>query len=101
MMRIPMISIMPAFVPAYTPIMPMVPTSITTGAEQPSHNQKESNHMITAEIPKDVTFDLPEGTFEAQIINLKPQIKQSANGTQDWLRFIFEVTVPGLSEKYI
>src|SRR5665213_154121 len=94
-----MISIMPAFVPAYTAMI--LTTTITTGAEQPSHNQKESKHMITADIPKDTTFDLPEGTFEAQVTNLKPQIKQSASGTQDWIRFIFGVTVPGLSDKFI
>src|SRR4051812_43195986 len=62
------------------------------------HNQK-GDHMIVAEIPKDVSFDLPEGRYRARISNLRLFNKQTGRGPQDWLRILFEVDVPGLSEK--
>ena len=74
-------------------------TSTTTGAITPSHNQKEHN-MITANIPREVTFDLPEGQYRASISGLKPYTKQSGRGPQDWIRILFDVHVPVLSEKF-
>ncbi len=53
--------------------------------------------MIEVIIPKEVTFDLMEGNFSARIINVKPLMKQSGDGPQDWVRFLFAVRVPGMS----
>jgi hypothetical protein len=52
--------------------------------------------MITVEIPKEVTFDLPEGNFAARIDNIKRSQKQSAKGMDDWVRIVFQVTIPGM-----
>jgi len=57
-------------------------------------NLKE--HMINVEIPKEVTFDLPEGTYAAIVTTAKPYQKQSGKGKQDWIRIVFEVSVPGM-----
>ncbi len=73
-------------------------TSTTTGAETASHNQKE-HHMITATIPRDTNYDLPEGGYRARVSGLRPFIKQAGQGPQDWIRIFFEVHIPGLSEK--
>ena len=94
MMRIPTQSISPAFTSGNTAI----PSTNTTGARTPSHNQK-AHTMITADIPREVSFELPEGRYRACISNLKPFVKQVAQGAQDWLRFLFEVHIPGLSER--
>jgi len=74
-------------------------TTTSTGPQTPSHNQKVNN-MITAEIPREVSFDLPEGRYRARISNIKPKMKQAGSGPQEWIKFIFEVEVPGLSEKF-
>lgn len=71
--------------------------STTTGAGTPSHNQKEHN-MITADIPREVTFELPEGQYRASISGLKPYTRQSGRGPQNWIRILFDVHIPGLSE---
>jgi hypothetical protein len=55
--------------------------------------------MITADIPREVSFELPEGRYRASISNLKPFVKQVARGAQNWLRVLFEVNIPGLSER--
>jgi hypothetical protein len=73
-------------------------TATTTGARTPSHNQKE-HHMITAEIPRETSFELPEGQYRASISGLKPFTKQSGRGPQDWIRIHFDVHIPGLSER--
>jgi hypothetical protein len=73
-------------------------SSTTTGAITPSHNQKEYN-MITADIPLEVTFELPEGRYQASISSLKPYTKPSGRGPQNWIRILFDVHIPGLSER--
>ena len=92
MMRIPNNSIYPVITSGA-----VKPTTTTTGAIKSSHNQKEQ-YMITAEIPREVSFELPEGRYRARISGLKPFIKQSAQGPQDWVRILFDVHVPGLSK---
>jgi hypothetical protein len=53
--------------------------------------------MLTIQMEKEVTFDLPEGRFLGKVVGLKPFTKQSARGKQDWLRMLFEIMgVPGL-----
>jgi len=94
MMRIPTKSIFPVI--ASGPLK--TTTSTTTGARTPSHNQRE-HHMITADIPREVTFELPEGQYRASISGLKPYTKQSGRGPQDWIRILFDVHIPGLSER--
>jgi hypothetical protein len=52
--------------------------------------------MITAEIPKDTTFELPEGKYKARLKHVKEHIKQNRQGTKRMIRFLFEVFVPGM-----
>lgn len=85
--------LIPRINPCLLPQKTFSPSAIT-----PRHNQKGKN-MIIADIPKDVTFDLPEGRYRARISKLKSFDKQTARGLQPWIRILFEVTVPGLSEK--
>ena len=73
--------------------------STTAGAIEPGDNQKGKN-MLIVDIPKEVSFDLPEGRYAAKISSLKPLIKQAGQGPQDWLRILFDVHVPGMSEKF-
>ena len=94
MMRIPTTTIVPVFKMPDT-----TSTEITAGPIKPGPNQK-GNNMITATIPPDVTFELPEGRYWARISNIKKFIKQAGSGAQDWIRFLFDVKVPGLSERF-
>ena len=94
-MRIPTTSVFPAITSGP---LTTTTTSTTTGARTPSHNQKE-DHMITADIPRETSYDLPEGGYRARISGLRPFIKQAGQGPQDWIRIFFEVHIPGLSEK--
>jgi hypothetical protein len=73
-------------------------TATTTGARTPSHNQKE-HHMITADIPREVSFELPEGRYWGHISGLRPFIRQAGQGPQDWIRIHFDLHIPGLSER--
>lgn len=52
--------------------------------------------MLEIEIPKEITFDLPEGNFAAKIDNVRVFPKQSAKGAEDWVRILFQVKVPGM-----
>jgi hypothetical protein len=54
--------------------------------------------MVNVMLDREVTFDLPEGSYAAQISGLKPFNKQAAKGKQDWIRIHFDVTVPGMQE---
>lgn len=56
--------------------------------------------MITAEVPRDPRFELPEGRFAARISEIKRMVKQTGRGPQDWIRILFDVQVPGISEQY-
>ena len=55
--------------------------------------------MIQIEIPKETSFDLPEGCYKSQVSGVRPIIKQTSRGSQDWVRVLFDVQVPGLSER--
>jgi hypothetical protein len=52
--------------------------------------------MIEVQLDKEVTFQLPEGDYAAQLTGIKPFNKQSGRGKQDWIRLLFEVTVPNM-----
>jgi len=52
--------------------------------------------MIEIEVPKEITFELPEGNFAARISNVKVCPKQTAKGMEDWVRILFEVKIPGM-----
>jgi len=54
--------------------------------------------MVNITLDREVTFDLPEGTYTAQITGIKPFIKQSARGRQDWIRLLFEAHIPELQD---
>jgi hypothetical protein len=49
--------------------------------------------MVNVTLDKEVTFQLPEGDYAAQLTGLKPFNKQTAKGKQDWIRLLFSVTV--------
>lgn len=51
--------------------------------------------MLNIELEKEVTFELPEGVFEATLMDIRPFTKQTIKGKQDWIRLIFEVQIPG------
>ncbi len=52
--------------------------------------------MINILLDKETTFDLPIGEFKAKINKIRKYQKQTRKGTQDWVRLLFEVAVPGL-----
>lgn len=54
--------------------------------------------MINITIDKQVRFDLPHGKYEAKITGVKLFKKQAAKSSQDWIRILFEVDVPGMKE---
>jgi hypothetical protein len=51
---------------------------------------------IIKKIPAVRTFDLPTGTFKAKLTQIRSLTKQTKRGPQEWVRFIFEVTVPSM-----
>jgi hypothetical protein len=93
-MRIPKQPITPVFNLAH-----ITTTSTATGAMEASLNQK-GKQMLIVDIPKEATFNLPEGRYVAKISSLKPSIKQAGLGSQNWIRILFDVHVPGLSERF-
>lgn len=58
--------------------------------------QPTKNHMITVELDKEITFDLPTGSFNAEIAQLKKFTKQTEKGKEEWLRIIFKVDIKEL-----
>ena len=54
-----------------------------------------NNIMINIEIPKERTFELPEGKFSAEITSLKVTQRPTHKGRQEWIRLLFKVRVPG------
>ena len=52
--------------------------------------------MLEADVPREISFELPEGQFDAIITGVKPFVKQAAKKTQNWVRFLFTVEVPGM-----
>lgn len=55
-------------------------------------------NMIEIQIPKKTNFNLPRGNYAARITGLKVIQKQSAKGPEDWVRFLFQVTIPGMEK---
>jgi hypothetical protein len=54
--------------------------------------------MVNVELDREITFDLPEGDYASQLSTLKPFLKQTTKGKQDWIRFTWDVTVPGMKD---
>ncbi len=50
---------------------------------------------IILKVPAIRTFDLPEGVFPGVLASIRPQTKQTKNGSQDWIRLVFELKVTG------
>ena len=67
-----------------------------TTAEAQRSGLNKGDSMIEIEIPKETTWDLPEGNFAASIQNMKVSAKQSARGMEEQVRILFEVKVPGM-----
>lgn len=53
-------------------------------------------NKIIAKIPPVTSFDLPRGNYRSKLIRTKRLIKQTAKGSQEWIRFVFEVNVPSM-----
>ena len=54
--------------------------------------------MVEVTLDKEVSFQLPEGDYAAQLTGIKSFTKQSGRGKQDWLRLLFEVNVPSMQD---
>ncbi len=54
---------------------------------------------LKCQIPVDETYDLPEGHYRAQLVKVRPQIKQSNRGQSHLVRLLFEVEIPSLVAK--
>jgi len=54
--------------------------------------------MTEIQLDKEITFNLPEGAYAAQLSGINTFNKQTAKGRQDWIRLLFDVTVPGMLE---
>ena len=54
--------------------------------------------MINILLDREITFDLPEGTYPAKLSDMKPFTKQSGKGKEDWLRLLFDVSIPGMED---
>lgn len=52
------------------------------------------NNII--EIPRDPTYDLPEGTFKARLLSVTPKSRFHQDKQIAQIRFIFEVDIPGI-----
>jgi hypothetical protein len=60
---------------------------------------KVINMKVTKQIPPEKTFDLPAGNYKATLSQIKSITKQSKRGPQEWVRLIFEVQVPSLTNQ--
>lgn len=54
---------------------------------------------ITKQIPAVKTFDVPAGLYRAKLTQYRSIIKQSKRGPQEWVRLVFELSVPGLEHQ--
>ena len=54
--------------------------------------------MAKIPIPKQVTFDLPEGNFSFTLVKYHQQLKQTAKGSQGFIRLLLNVKVPGMED---
>ena len=54
---------------------------------------------ITKKIPAMKTFDLPAGLYRATLIQYKPINKQTKKGLQEWVRLLYEVQIPGMTNQ--
>jgi hypothetical protein len=52
--------------------------------------------MIEIEVPKETTFNLPEGNFALKVDNVRVFQRQTGKGIEDWVRLSFQVKVPGM-----
>ena len=49
---------------------------------------------LIKKIPAVKTFDLPAGTYQATLTQIKATTKQARKGPQEWVRLIFDVEIP-------
>ena len=92
MMTLPTKTISPAFVSGNV----VIPASNVAKAEEACYK----GQSVQVEIPKEALFDLPEGRFAAVFANLKAFLKQTGHGPEEWIRFLLDVQVPGLSHRF-
>jgi hypothetical protein len=54
---------------------------------------------IIKKIPPVKSFDLPTGQFKAKLSQVRPITKQTKKGPQEWVRLVFEVSIPSLANQ--
>jgi len=54
--------------------------------------------MAKIPVPKQATFDLPEGNYPITLARYNQQLKQTAKGSQSIIRLLFNVKVPGMED---
>lgn len=54
---------------------------------------------IIVKVPAAKTFDLPCGQFRATLDQIKPITKQTKKGPQQWVRLVFQVQVPEMTDQ--
>ena len=54
---------------------------------------------IIKKIPAVKTFDLPAGIYQATLAQCKTMTKQTKKGPQEWVRLLYEVQVPGMTDQ--
>ena len=54
--------------------------------------------MVNITLDKEITFQIPEGNYAAELTQIKPFDRQTARGRQDWIRLLFGVEVPGMRD---
>jgi hypothetical protein len=77
-------------------------TTTANGTPAPSvHQSSQSPRRNSLEIPVPSTsaFHLPEGIYQAQIYQIKTIYKETANGTEEWIRLLFDVRIPGRNDE--
>src|SRR4051794_12747134 len=59
--------------------------------------EKRSQRKLLT-VPRSLSFDLPEGTFDAVVSAIKYSVKPTKKGAEDWVRILFDVHVPDHTE---
>ena len=54
--------------------------------------------LENVQIPKADNYNLPAGDYAAILADLRKHTKQKGKKSQQWVRFLFEVAIPGLSK---
>ena len=59
---------------------------------------KIKSEGIILNVPRETTFELPEGNYAATIDRMRKFMKQTKHGAQEWVRVLFDVDIPSRSK---